>query len=134
MPEAKKVDMSKLEAFVGQMLADLGGASSIAMVRMGDALGFYKALNEHGPMTSAELAKTAKVDVRYLSEWLANQAASSYLDYDPASETFALSPEQAMIFADEQSPVYMIGAFDLMAAMLENQPKVEAAFKTGEGV
>jgi 2-polyprenyl-3-methyl-5-hydroxy-6-metoxy-1,4-benzoquinol methylase len=131
---APAIDASKLNQFIGQMLTDLGGASSIAMVRMGDALGLYKTLHANGPMTCAELAKAAKVDERYLREWLSHQAASNYLAYDPKSATFGLLPEQAMVFANEESPVYMIGGFDLMAALLDNQPKVQAAFKSGGGV
>ncbi|MGE9009317.1 methyltransferase domain-containing protein [Leptospira interrogans] len=132
--QATRIDEGKLNAFVGQMLGDLGGASSVAMVRMGDALGLYKTLHTNGPMTSAELASAAKVDPRYLREWLSNQASSNYLSYDPASAKFALPPEQAMVFAIPDSPVYLMGGFDLMAAMLENQPKVQAAFKSGGGV
>jgi hypothetical protein len=128
------VDESKLNSFIGQMLSDLGGASSIAMVRMGDALGLYKTLHAKGPMTSTELAKTAKVDERYLREWLSHQAASNYLAYDPVSSRFSLPPEQAMVFARDDSPVYLMGGFDLMAALLDNQPKVQAAFKKGGGV
>ena len=131
---ATKVDESKLNAFIGQMLSDLGGASSIAMVRMGDALGLYKALHAKGAMTSAELAEVAKVDARYLREWLSHQASSNYLSYDPVSGRFSLPPEQAMVFAIEESPVYLMGGFDLVAAMLDNQPKVQAAFKSGGGV
>ena len=104
------------------------------MVRMGDALGLYKELHTKGPMTSAELASSAKVDPRYLREWLSNQASSNYLSYDPASTKFTLTPEQAMVFAIPESPVYLMGGFDLMAAMLDNQPKVQAAFKSGGGV
>ena len=133
MPAAN-IDEGKLNAFIGQMLSDLGGASSIAMVRLGDTLGLYKAIHANGPMTSTELAKAAKVDERYLREWLSHQAASNYLSYDPATEKFAMPPEQAMVFANEESPVYMMGGFDLMAAMLDNQPKVQAAFKSGTGV
>lgn len=128
------VDETKLNTFIGQMLSDLGGASSVAMVRMGDALGLYKFLHLKGPMTTPELAKMAKVDARYLREWLSHQAASNYLAYDPASERFSLTPEQAMVFANEESLVYMMGGFDLMAALLENQSKVQAAFKSGRGV
>ena len=128
------IDEGKLNKFVGQMLDDLGGASSIAMVRIGDALGLYKALHSDGPMTCATLASRTKVHERYLREWLSQQAASNYLAYDPKTATFTLPPEQAMVFAVEDSPVYMMGAFDLMAAMLEGQPKVQAAFKTGGGV
>src|SRR6266480_6448845 len=96
---ASQIDEGRLNAFIGQMLGDLGGASSIAMVRMGDALGLYKQLHTKGPMTSVELANSAKVDARYLREWLSNQASSNYLSYDPASAKFTLTPEQAMVFA-----------------------------------
>ncbi|PWS35127.1 SAM-dependent methyltransferase [Falsiroseomonas bella] len=128
------IDDDKLNSLVHQMLGDLGGAASVTMVRMGDALGLYRALRENGPMTSAELARAARVDERYLREWLSHQAASNYLAYDPESGRFALTPEQAMIFAEDDSPVNMLGAFDLMAAMQQSHPKVEAAFRSGEGV
>jgi SAM-dependent methyltransferase len=128
------LDENKLHQFIGQMLADLGGASSVAMVRIGDALGLYKALHAHGPMTCAQLAKIARVHERYLREWLSHQAASNYLAYDSRTANFFLPAEQAMVFADDDSPVYMMGGFDVAAAMLENQPKVQAAFRSGGGV
>ena len=128
------VDDNKLHQFIGQMLGDLGGAASISMVRIGDALGLYRALHAKGGMTCGELAREAGVNERYLREWLSHQAASNYLSYEPASGTFSLPPEQAMVFADEDSPVYMLGGFDLMASLLDAQPKVQAAFKTGAGV
>jgi 2-polyprenyl-3-methyl-5-hydroxy-6-metoxy-1,4-benzoquinol methylase len=128
------VDDAKLHQFVGQMLSDLGGAASVALVRMGDALGLYKTLHARGPMTVSDLAAAAGVNGRYLREWASHQAASNYLSYDPATQKFALPEEQAMVFAIEDSPVYMAGAFEVMAAMIENQAKVEPAFKTGGGV
>lgn len=128
------VDDGKLMQLVGQMVGDLGGAASVAMVRMGDQLGLYRALHSKGPMTPAELATAVGANERYLREWLSHQTASNYLTHDPATGRFALSAEQAMIFGMEESPVYMMGGFDLMAAMLDNQPKVEAAFRTGGGV
>ena len=127
------VDMERLNQFLGKMLGDLGGAASVPLVRMGDALGLYRALHARGPMTCDELAREAKVHERYLREWLAHQAASEYLSYDPASGRFSLPPEQAMVFAVEDSPVYMMGAFDLMAAQQEIQAKVQERFKTGGG-
>jgi SAM-dependent methyltransferase len=132
--EAKMVDEGKLHQFIDQMLSDLGGASSVAMVRIGDALGLYKALHAKGAMTSEELAAAVGANERYLREWLSHQAASNYLSYDPITGKFALPEEQALVFAAPDSPVYMLGGFDLMAAMLGNQPKVETAFRTGGGV
>jgi hypothetical protein len=132
--ETTMVDETKLNQFIGKILGDLGGVFSVPMVRMGDKLGLYKALNEQGPMTPEELAAKTKVAERYAREWLSHQATSGYLEYDPATGKFTLRPEQAMVFANVDSPVYLQGAFDLAVAMVENQPKVEAAFRSGEGV
>ena len=124
----------KLDQFIRQMLNDLGGAATIALVRIGDALGLYKALHAKGSLTCEELARETNVNARYLREWLAQQAASNYLSYDPATRKFTLPPEQAMVFAVEDSPVHLLGAFDLMATLVEAQPRVQAAFKSGGGV
>ena len=128
------VDDAKLHQFIGQMLSDLGGAASVALVRIGDALGLYKTLHQRGPMTVADLAAAAKVNERYLREWLSQQAASNYLSYDSATQKFTLPPEQAMVFAIEDSPVYMMGAFDLMTWLVESKDQIEAVFRTGAGV
>ena len=128
------VDDAKLNQLIGQIVSDLGGASSVAMVRIGDTLGLYKTLHAKGAMNAAELGTAVGADERYLTEWLSHQAASDYVSYDPVTRRFSLSAEQAMIFAAEDSPVYMLGGFDLMAAMLDNQTKVEKAFRTGGGV
>ena len=128
------VDNAKLHQFMGQMLSDLGGAASVALVRIGDALGLYKTLHERGPMTVAEFAAVSGINQRYLREWLSHQAASNYLSYDPATQKFALPPEQAMVFAIEDSPVYMMGAFDLMTWITESKDQVQAVFPTGGGV
>jgi SAM-dependent methyltransferase len=132
--EEKLIDDRKLNQFIEQMLSDLGGAASIALVRIGDSLGLYKLLHQRGSMTVEEVATETGLNDRYLREWLSHQAASNYLVYDPGTGKFTLPEEQAMVFAIEDSPVYMPGAFELMAALLDAQPKVEAAFKKGGGV
>jgi SAM-dependent methyltransferase len=128
------VDEAKLNQFIGQILGDLGGALSVSLVRIGDRLGLYKALHASGPMTAAELAAATNVAERYLREWLSHHAASGYLVYDAGSGKFTLSPEQAMVFAEPDSPVYLQGGFDLAKVMMENETLVEPAFRTGKGV
>jgi len=130
-----ELDENKLHAFVGKMLGDLGGAFSVPTVRMGLRLGLFDALHQGGPATSDELAKRAGgLTERYVREWALAQAANGYIDHESASGKFSLAPHQAMVFAVKDSPVYLEGAFDLVAAMIEGEPKVEAAFRTGAGV
>ena len=130
----KDVNEAKLNDLVGKMLNDLGGATSVALVRMGVGLELYKALYEDGPATSNELAERTGCAERYLREWLSHHAASGYLDYDAATGRFGMSPEQAAVFADEDSAVYLVPAFDIAKVMLDNQVSVEEAFRTGGGV
>jgi hypothetical protein len=131
MPE---VDSDKLNNLVGKMLGDLGGAFSVPTVRIGFRLGLFDALGREGPLTAAALAAKLGLAERYLREWSLAQAANGYIDYDAASDRFSLTPEQAMIFTIKDSPVYLEGAFDLVAAMIEGEPKVEQAFRGGGGV
>jgi len=124
----------RLQQFVGQVIGDLGGAFSLGLVRIGTALGLYRTLHQRGPMTSVELAEATGLAERYVREWLSHHAASSYVTYDPVTRRFALTPKQAAVLADEESPVYLADTFECAAAYVENQPKVQAAFTTGNGV
>ena len=124
---------TKLEAFLGKMVGDMGAAASAALVILGDRLGLYKALAS-APSSSADLAARTGTHERNVREWLAAQAAAGYVDYDPATETFSLSPEQAMVFADEGGPAFMAGGFQLLAAMFIDEPVVAEAFRSGKGV
>ena len=125
----------KLNQLVGKMLGDLGGAFSVPTVRVGLRLGLFDALHEGGFMSSEALAQRAGgLTPRYVREWCLAQAANGYIDYDAGSESFSLSPEQAMIFVVKDSPVFLAGAFEIAAAMIEGEPKVETSFRTGGGV
>lgn len=129
-----EVNTETLNVLVGKMLGDLGGAFSVPTVRIGYRLGLFKSLHEAGPATASELAARLGLAERYVREWALAQAANGYVTYDPAAERFGLSPEQAMVFAIPDSPLYLAGAFDLTAAMIEGEPKVEQGFRTGAGV
>src|SRR5882757_11211888 len=128
------IDNDKLNTLVGKMLGDLGGAFSVPTTRIGFRLGLFDALHVQGPATAAELAVRTGLGERYVREWALAQAANGYVAYERAGGRFSLTPEQAMIFAVKDSPVYLAGAFDLATAMVEGQPKVEAAFRSGHGV
>jgi SAM-dependent methyltransferase len=127
------LDMDKLNAFVGQFVGDLGAAVHAGMVVIGEKLGLYKALAT-GAMTSAELAAKTGTDERYLREWLASQAAGGYVTYDDATKKFSLSAEQAFTLANEDSPAYLPGAFELAWGSLAAVPRIAESFRTGAGM
>ena len=129
------IDEAALNMFVGKMLGDLGGVFSVPTVRIGIRLGLFVALHDGGPATAAELAARAGgLAERYVREWSLAQAANGYVQYDANTDRFSLSPEQALVFVVKDSPVYLAGAFELAAAMIEAEPKVEECFRHGSGV
>ena len=128
------LDQAKLEEFAGKILSDMGAAASGAMVIIGDKLGLYKSLAEKGPLTPAELAAQTGTAERYVREWRGAQAAAGYVLYRPATGKYEMTPEQAMVLADESSPAFMAGGFDVLASMFKDEPKISEAFRSGRGV
>ena len=124
----------KLNALVGKLVGDLGISLGGASILLGDRLGIYKAMADGAKVTPSELAKKTGLHERYLREWLSGQAASGYIDYHPEKNAFSLSPEQAMAFAEEGSPAFFAGAFDVVQSTYLDEPKVADAFRTGQGV
>jgi SAM-dependent methyltransferase len=128
------VDQAKLEAFVGKVVGDIGAALSAPLVLAGERLGLYRALAANGPMTPQQLAKRTKTAARYVREWCANQAAGGYIEYDAAAGAYALPPEHAMALADEMSPVFLIGGYEIVDAAFKGAGRTEKAFRSGKGV
>jgi SAM-dependent methyltransferase len=125
--------MDKLNAFIGHFVTDLGAAVHAGMVVIGEKLGLYKALQTE-PMSSAELAAATGTDERYLREWLASQAAGGYITYDESTDKFSLTEEQAFTLANEDSPAYLPGAFELALGSLAAVPRIAESFRTGAGM
>jgi SAM-dependent methyltransferase len=127
-----QLDPAKLEAFMGKMVGDMGAAISAPLIVVGDKLGLYKALAASGPLDPAGLAQKTGTTERYIREWLNAQAAAGYVQHDAGK--YSMTPEQAAVFADEGSPTFVAGAYDVVASMFKDEPKITEAFKTGKGV
>jgi 2-polyprenyl-3-methyl-5-hydroxy-6-metoxy-1,4-benzoquinol methylase len=127
------INEDKLNAFMGRFVGDLGAVMHAATIVVGDQLGLYKKLAE-GPTDVETLAKRTETDARYLREWLSAQAASGYVEYDPATQRFSLSEEQAFALAQEGSPAFIPGAFQVAVAQFKAIPKMTKAMQTGLGL
>jgi 2-polyprenyl-3-methyl-5-hydroxy-6-metoxy-1,4-benzoquinol methylase len=94
----------------------------------------YKAMAELGPTTSAELSNRTDTSERYVREWLANQAAGGYVKYSTTDGTYSLPPEQTLVLADENSPVYIQGAYQVIRSIFKDEDKFVEMFRTGKGL
>ncbi|MBV9973630.1 MAG: methyltransferase domain-containing protein [Candidatus Eremiobacteraeota bacterium] len=132
--EERPLDNAKAEAFLMKMVGDIGATITGASVIIGDKLGLYKTLSDRGPMTSVDLAAATGTHERYIREWLANQAASGYLEYDPSTKSFTLPAEHRAVLADENSPVLLCGLYQIAQTLYVDEPAITEAFRTGNGV
>lgn len=127
------INEEKLNAFLGKAVGDLGAAFSAVLVKLGDELGLYKALAKES-LTPVDLAARTNTNARYIREWLGNQSAGGYVDYDAASDTYRLNDEQAACLADPAGPVDLAGAYDIALALFHTYPRVRDNFRSGEGM
>ncbi|HEX4159333.1 MAG TPA: class I SAM-dependent methyltransferase [Rhizomicrobium sp.] len=127
------IDENRLHAFLNKAVGDLGAAMSAVLVTIGDELGYYKALAKE-PITPAELARATNTNERYAGEWLGNQAAGGYVDYDAATGKYRLNAEQALCLADPGGPVDLPGAYLLVQDLFHVRERALENFRTGGGM
>jgi 2-polyprenyl-3-methyl-5-hydroxy-6-metoxy-1,4-benzoquinol methylase len=125
-----QVDPSKLDAFMGKAVIDMGAAMHSVLVVIGDKLGLYKAMAGSGPLSSEDLAARTNTSERYVREWLHANAASGFITYDATAKKFELPPEQAFALTTLDLP----GAYHIISACFKDEPKITQAFRTGDGV
>jgi SAM-dependent methyltransferase len=128
------IDEAKLEAFMGQAVTDMGAIISAPLMLIGEKLGLYKAMAGAGPLSSDEVAEHSGAAERYVREWLRNQAAGGYVVYDPGSDRYSLPDEHALALADEDSPFYILGVYDLIASLYADEDQLLEVFRSGDGM
>lgn len=128
------INEETLNQLMGQAVVDIGAAMNTPLILLGDRLGLYKKLAAEGPLTSQELAKHTGTTERYIREWLGAQAAGGYIAYNPDDATYSMSPEQEMLFANENSPAFIVGGFQNAYAASQILERLEDSFTTGAGI
>ncbi|MBV8771304.1 MAG: methyltransferase domain-containing protein [Deltaproteobacteria bacterium] len=129
-----ELDLEKAKQVAQAVIADVGTVVHGALCFIGDRVGLFKAMAGAGPLTAEQLAHKTGLSARYVREWLGAMATAHYADYDPGSDTYSLPPEYAATLADEDSPFFIGGYFQMAQAAVAIAPKVAEAFKSGKGV
>lgn len=125
------------DALIERLFGAVLGMIDIYMIYIGDRLGFYRALADHGS-TPAELAVTTGTDARYVREWLEQQAVTGIVhvaaDGDPDGRRYVLPSAYAEVFTDRDSLNYFAPFARMMAGVVRPLPAVLDAFRRGGGV
>jgi len=132
--ETLPINEEKLSTFLDRVVSDLAAGYGGVMVSLGHKLGLYKALAGAGPLSCSEVAARAGCAERYVREWLNSQAAGGYVEYHPSSQTYELTPEQALVLSDEDSSVFFPPAWEVPSSMWFDEDKAIEAFRTGKGI
>ena len=136
------IDPDKLKMFSFLLFTKLEGAVTSGMVHLGDQLGLYAALAKSAqPMTTAQLAHATDLNERWVREWAYNQASARLISTtNTPSESpsidddqFFLSPEQAAVLADPNSPAFGMGMFHRLPATFDRLKDLPESFRTGVG-
>ena len=127
------VDEDKLESFLGKAVGDLSASVSAVLMLIGDELGLYSALVE-ARLSPAELAQRTGTNERYIREWLANQAAGGYVEYDGATDKYHLNDEQALCLANPNGPVDLPGAYEIVQDLFHVRAHAVDNFRSGKGM
>ncbi len=128
------INEDRLHSLLGKMVTELGAAAAGLLIIVGDKLGLYKELAAGQPLTSKGLAERTGTTERLVREWLAAQASSGYIEYDQGNYTFSMTPEQQAVFADENSPAFLVGGFLGLESIYANEPQLTESFRTGGGM
>lgn len=127
------MDVEKLKDFAKTVFGALGGATTSAMIHLGDRLGLYRALAGAGALDSRELAERTGLAERWVREWLHQQGAAGVLEHR-GEERFALSEEGAAVLAEESHPAFGAGFFAQLPALLGLSDRLSESFQTGLGL
>ena len=130
----REINEDKMNAFLGKVVSDFGASLSSSLAYIGQKLGLYEAIAKASHVSPAELAQQTNTNERYIREWLINQAAGGYVDYDAESGHYSLSAEQTVALTDQNSPFYVGGGFYVIKAMTQAVERIENHFRSGGGM
>ncbi|MFC5719474.1 methyltransferase domain-containing protein [Streptomyces gamaensis] len=131
---APAVTAEETTAFHQRLIGDAGAAVRGLTVALGERLGLYRALAEHGPLTPAALARHSGITERYAEEWLHAQLSADYVQRLPGDDRYALPAAHVPVLADAGSAAYTAGFFTALKALYATEDALVDAYRTGGGV
>src|SRR5437588_6423421 len=132
--ETTSPNLDQALQFAFKVVGDLAAAMNTPLIYIGDRLGIFKAMADGKPVNSEELAQKTGLTERYLREWMKAMIAAEYLSYNPDTGRASLSPEHALVLAKDGSPVFLMGAAQMIPDHYSIIPKITEAFRKGGGV
>lgn len=134
-PTAEPTSTMTPDALGEKVFESILGTLDVFALYVGDRLGYYKLLAEHGPLTPGELAGHAGTLERYTREWLEMQAVSGYLEVSDAEpRRFSIPAGHAEALTDHLSLGYVAPFARMISAAGMKLPDIVEVHRSGAGV
>lgn len=127
-------DSERAQAFAGRMLQTLNDGALCLMVSIGHRTGLFDKLRGLPPSSSAEIAKAAGLNERYVREWLGAMVTSGVVEIDAETQRYSLPPEHAASLT-RAAAADNVGVFAQYIAELGSvESEIVECFRHGGGV
>ena len=129
------IDQPKASAFTGRMLDVLNNSMLGLMISIGHQTHLFDIMSRlSSPSTSAEIAKAANLNERYVREWLGAMVTGKIVEYNPATSKYRLPPEHAAFLTKDAGIDNMAVFMQYISLLGDVEQKVIECFRKGGGV
>jgi SAM-dependent methyltransferase len=133
-----ELDKQRSATFLQTMTGIMNGGALALMCSIGHKTGLFDTMAGMEPATSAEIARAAGLDERYVREWLAAMTAGGVVDHEPGREgsggTYHLPPEHGGLLTRAAGPLNLTTYCQYIALLGQVEDEVVEAFRSGGGV
>ncbi|MEB3069064.1 class I SAM-dependent methyltransferase [[Mycobacterium] vasticus] len=122
-------------AFADRITATLDSASLALLLSIGHQTGLFDTMADlAAPATSAQIAAAARLNERYVREWLGGTTVAGVVDYDPETQTYRLPEHHAAALTRAAGSANLARVAQYIPLLGEVEQKVLACFHAGGGL
>jgi 2-polyprenyl-3-methyl-5-hydroxy-6-metoxy-1,4-benzoquinol methylase len=130
----QELNQSKVEEFGEKMVSVMNSAATALMTSIGHQTGLFDTMADLPPSTSKQIATAAKLNERYVREWLGAMVTGRVVEYHPIDGTYALPPEHAAWLTRAAGSNNLARETQCVAMLGEVEQGIVESFRTGGGM
>jgi ubiquinone/menaquinone biosynthesis C-methylase UbiE len=134
MNSKQTFNAAQAETFAGSLMDTLNKSALSFMISIGHRSGLFDAMSTLEAAGSPEIAATARLNERYVREWLGAMVAGGVVDYDPGAGTYSLPAEHAAFLTRAAGADNLAVFMQYAAVMGEVEDDILRCFRDGGGV
>ena len=127
-------DKAKAESFAGYAVGLLNSGFLTLMISIGHKTRLFDAMATLEPSTSEQIARKAKLNERYVREWLGAMVTGKIIEYDNVHRTYKLPAEHAVAITRAAGIDNLATVAQYLSLCGEVEEQVVDCFRKGGGV